>query len=271
MRKLSALVFGLLLLMFSFKASRAQEEEFTYEKAYQDYVYMVDLYQKAHSDYLLAKAQYIQARTLASQSKVQSATVNMLSARDDVVVTYLRALRMRLVEEPSVEEQSKNSLFSRIDAEIAGFEDHKNTIPSAGTLKDLEKDSQEAADRFIFTQRLSYETLSLIPYSQIKNTHEAISEALGDVKNKTQEIRQNGDHDVTLAERWIIEVENKLARAFDKEAEVQNLIFQIQAQSGKAMGKSQHENVLSRLQEANQYLREASNYLTEVLKQIKTK
>ncbi len=270
MRKLLALVLASIFLLFPLRTSMAQEE-FTYDKAYQDYVYMTDLYQKAHADYLLAKAQYAQAKTLSSQSKAQQATVNMLAARDDVVITYLRALRMRLTEETSVEEQAKNSLYGRIDADIAWFEDHKNTIPSAGTLEDLAKDSQEAADKFMFTQRLAYETLSLIPYSQVKTAREAMTDILGDVKNKTQKIREKGDHDVALAERWIIEIENKLTRALNKEVEAQNLFFQIQAQSSQATGSTQYASTLTRLQEVNQYLREASSYLSEIVKLIKTK
>jgi len=188
-----------------------------------------------------------------------------------VVITYLRALRMRLVEEESVDEQAKNSLFARIDADIFWFENHRDTIPSAGTLEDLENDSKEAADKFLLSQRLTYETLSLIPYSKITSLREDMTEVLGEVKVKTQKIRQNGDHDVSVAERWILETENKLTRALDKEVEAQNLLFTIQAQSSKATGSTQYESVLTRLQEANQFLREASSYLTEIIKQIKTK
>lgn len=271
MRILSVLSLTILVLFFSLHTIFAQTDEFTYEKAYQDYVYMIDLYQNAHGEYLLAKAQYAQAQTLASQSKAQLATVNMLAARDDVVITYLRALRMRLVEEKSADAQTKNSLFARIDADIAWFENHKDTIPSAGTLDDLESDSQEAANKFMFTQRLTYETLGFIPYYKLKNTREDMTDVLSEVKNKIQDIRQKGDHDVAFAERWVLETENKLIRALDKEVEAQNLVFQIQTQSSQATGKSQYENVLKRLQEANQYLREANSYMVEIIKQIKTK
>ncbi len=271
MRKLSALGLSTFVLFFSFHMVFAEEEEFTYEKAYQDYVYMTDLYQDAHGEYLLAKAQYSQAQTLTSQSKAQLATVNMLAARDDVVITYLRALRMRLLEEDAVDIQAKNSLFARIDADIAWFENHKDTIPSAGTLNDLESDSEEAYDRFMFTQRLTYETLSLIPYYKLKSTREDMTAVLNETKGKIQEIRQKGDHDVAFAERWVLETENKLIRALDKEVEAQNLVFQIQSQSSRETGKSQYENVLTHLLEANQYLREANSYMIEIIKQIKTK
>jgi len=69
MRKLAALILALFFLIVPLQ--RASAQEFTFEKAYQDYVYMTDLYEKAHAEYLLAKAQYAQAQTLTSQSKVQ--------------------------------------------------------------------------------------------------------------------------------------------------------------------------------------------------------
>lgn len=149
MKRLLGILLFFILFFFSVHVTFSQED-FDYQKAYKDYVYTFELYKKAHSDYLLAKTQYNQAKTLASQTKARDATAIMLEKRDDVVITYLTTLRMLLSESDGITDAEKQGLFTRIDSEVAWFKNHKSQIPSAGTLTDLSEDSLEAAEHFFF-------------------------------------------------------------------------------------------------------------------------
>lgn len=249
-------------------------EEFNFEKAYKDYVFVTDTYNKDHGDYLLARAQYFQAQTLASQTKARDATALMLQDRDEVIKAYLVALRLRLGESVGVSDITKSGLYSRIDAEVTWWKSHKDRIDSAGNLNDLVADSDEALKHFPTTESLSYEVLATVPQGKVFELRTGLNELLSSTKAKVSAIRSNGDHDVTNAERWILETDQKITRSLDKENEAQTLITSLTQieKPGKKIDKNQiYNNVLTNLTDSLQYLREASNYLKEVIKSIKTK
>ncbi len=260
--------------VYSQEEATSSDEVFDFQKAYKDYVFMYDLYKKSHSDYLLARSQYQEAKTLAAQTKARDAAVAMLQARDDVVITYLTALRMRLSESEGIADPDREGLYNRLDGQIAWYKDHKDSIPSAGTLDDLVKDSDEAKDHFSTTEPLSYEVLATVPVGKVEVLREKLNNILVEIKIKVEEIRSKGDHDTSITERWILETENKITRSLDKEIEAQKLIVELQTPSDKYKTQSRektYNNVIALLQESNQFLREASSYMREIVKSIKTK
>lgn len=254
------------------ESTSSAEEAFDFDRAYKDYVYIYELYKKAHADYLLARSQYLQAQTLASQTKAQEATVAMLEARDDVVITYFTMIRLRLAEAEGVSETDRNGLFTRLDSEIAWFKNHRSLLSGAGTLEDVVKDSQTAAAHFTVITPLIYESLATIPIGQIEVLKTELNLILSEIKTKTDQIRTNGDHDTTLIERWIIQAENKLTRGLDKEVEAQSQIYVLQTLDAKKSKEAPelYEKVITFLNESNQLFREASANLREIIKLIKT-
>ena len=251
------------------------QEDFDYTKAYKDYVFTQDVYQKAHGDYLLARSQYLDAQTLASQTKAQASTVAMLRARDDVMVTYFTVVRMRLAETDGISDTEKNSLYGRLDSEIAWFQAHKDGISSAASLDDLVVDSSEAAKRFTAIEPLIYEVLGTIPIGRVETLRTSINKILAQIKTKIEEIRVNGDHDTTNAERWTIETENKITRSLDKSIEAQKIIYSFQGIEERDLRQmdlnKEYNGAITILQESNQLLRESASYMREIVKQIKTK
>lgn len=250
------------------------EAPFNFDKAYKDYVFTTDQYNKAHSDYLLARAQYLQAKTLASQTKAKEATSAMLEARDDVMATYLLALRQRLVESIGIDDTTKNGITSRVDTEVSWWRNHKSKIDSAGTLEDLVSDSNEGLTHYPTTEALSYEILATIPLGKEQVFRNSFNDLLSNTKTKISQIRTNGDHDTTNAERWVIETENKLTRSLEKEVEAQKLMPDLQTlpKAGEQSKKADiYNSVIMRLSESIQFLKEATGYMKEVIKQIKTK
>ncbi len=270
-KKLVAILF-LVFLIFPVGVVRAQDEEFDFARAYQDYVFTVDVYNSAHSEYLLAKAQYAQAGTLVSQTQAREATVKMLSSRDDVVTTYLTAVRMKMVEAEGVSSLTKNGLFTRLDAEIAWFRDHKDRLDSAGTLADLEADSKEASDRFVTSERIAYETLATIPFGKLSLMRTQANSILSRINDKVFQIRSNGDKDTAIVERWALEIEQKITRSLDKEIEAQALIpiFVPSRQNRSLDVRKNYTDIIFKLDESRQFLRDATEYMDEILREITT-
>jgi hypothetical protein len=219
----------------------------------------------------LAKAQYEQAKTLVAQTKAQEATTKMLTARDDVVLTYLTAIRMKLAEGGGVTNVTKNGLFSRIDAEVAWFKDHKNSLGSAGTLADLEEDSNEAKERFSeLSQTISYEALATIPFGSLSLMRSSANAILGDINDKIFQVRANGDKNTTIMERWALEVESKVTRSLDKEIEAQALIpnFTVSTRSRTPDYRKNYNDIIFKLDESRQFLRDATEFMREIIREI---
>lgn len=283
MKKLSILL--LVLSLFIPQIVLAQEtavpspspEVFDYAKAYKDYIFTLDQYKRAHSEYLLARSQYMQAKTLAAQTKARDATVTLLQVRDDVVMSYLTTLRMKLSESVGILSTDREGLYARIDREVTWFDNHKQQIPSAGTLKDLEADSKEAADHFVVTEFLVYEVLLVVPVGKVQALREQADSILGRMKSKVSQMRADGV-DTSITERSLIETENKLTRSLDKEVEAQGLVVALQSgeqnikNASKKIDKdSIYEQTIQTLVEAQQFLKETSSFMKEILRQIMTK
>lgn len=290
MKKITVLILSLFVFVCVVPVSFAQDatdsasatpeataapEVFNFEKAYKDYVFRTDQYNTAHAEYLLARSQYFQAQTLASQTKARDATAAMLAARDEVIRTYLIALSQRLTETQGISESIKNGLTTRLNAEITWWENHKNRIRSAGTLNDLVTDSEEAAKHFPTTESMAYEVLSTVPMGVEFVLRTELNELLSRTKTKVGQIRGNGDLDTTNAERFILETEQKLTRSLDKEVSVQSLITSL-TEVGRGTSQQKDKNaiynqVISGLNESLQYLKDAAGYMKEIVRQIKYK
>src|SRR3989304_259492 len=162
-----SVVFAFVVGLFFAAPAFSQEDKLTYERAYQDYTYNYDIYRRANSEYESFRLQYIQYKTLTAQENAREATVRMLQARDETVKTYLTALRTRLSEAGGILDDKRGSLNSQIDASVLWFSDHKDKIPSAGSLDDLVKDSDEAAEYFLEKEYMLYDSLVTISIGKI--------------------------------------------------------------------------------------------------------
>lgn len=260
-------VFILLGSFFIF-ARPALSQTFDYTKAYEDYTFNFDLYQKAFNEFDLARSQYLQSKTLTAQGKAQEATYKMLVSRDEVVKTYLTALRLKLAESPGVKKDQRENFYTILDQNVAWFNTHKLGLSSAATLEDQTKDSDEARDRFTSITPTIYKILVAIPTGKIDSLQDIINKSVSELKAKIIEIRAAGDHNTDVSERWILEVENRLARSEDKQSDAQMLLLKLKDQEkGNA---DIYNQAISRLQESLQYIKEANSYLKEIIKQIKT-
>lgn len=259
-------------------ATASPDPTFNYDRAYQDYVFTLDQYNNAHSDYQLAKAQYLQAGTLVAQTKARDATAKMLELRDETMKTYLTAVRMKLDEAEGIPDTTKNGLLTRIDAEVQWFSDHKSSLSSAGTLDDLASDSDNAYDRFTnVTQGVAYEALATVPFGQLSSMRSQTSSILTALKDKIAQVRSDNTKDTSILERWAQEIDDKITRSLDKEIEAQALISGFSdpktvKNAAQAQNKQQsiYNDVIFKLDESRQYLRDASGFMKEIYREIVT-
>ena len=212
------LTFLLLLLPFTVNA-----QDFDFNRAFQDYLYNYNLYRSSHLEYVSAKSEYLTYKTLTAQTKALEATKKMLLARAETLKTYLTALRLKLKETTGILNYQQNMYYLKLDNEVTWIGTHKNSLPSAGTLEDLVKISQEAEKRYPTMEILAYQTLGTVMTGKEITLRDKINEQISKTEGKINQIKETGE-DTTTLERWLIQAKEKIKRSEEKEKEAQNLL-----------------------------------------------
>lgn len=260
----------MLLIFISPRAVFAQTPApFNFQRAYQDFVFNYDLYKTAENEYELARAQYMQSKTLAAQAKAQEATYKMLQARDEVIKTYFTALRQRINEGIGISQDRKEVLYQKIDIEVEWYNQHKQSTSSAASLEDLSTDSNKARDRYRnITESIAYEILTEIAIGKEYFLRQKQTVIMDELRTKLAEIRANGDLPTDIMERDLLEVENRQARSIAKEEEARK-IQTVELPKAKQKAAGFYDTIIFRITEAVQYLKEANTYLKEIVQRIK--
>jgi len=260
-----AIFFSIAILLNCYIVAHAQD--FNFERALQDYIYNYNLYRAAHLEYVSAKGEYLTYKTLTAQTKALNKTLNMLTARTNVLKTYLTALRMRIKETAGLTDYQKNAYYLKLDNEINWLEGHNNRLPSAGTLEDLVKTSQELENRYPQIQLMAYQSLGTIIMGRETNLRDKIKNQISLTEDKVQKIRETGE-DTTVLERWLIQAKEKMNRSEDKEKEVTSLLAKMD--SSTSQREELWGEIQQRFEEENQYLKETASYLKEIIREIKS-
>lgn len=261
------LLLGLMLTSF-LAVSPVLAQGFSYPKAYQDYLYNYSLYLTAHDNYVLRRANFLQYKTLVSEEEAKSATLAMLESRDETVKTLLTAIRMRIKENNGIPDAKKESLFSRLDPEVGFYEDHRVKLGSAATLSDLVKDSDLAKERFeSSTELLIYTALVNISTGKVNGERDLVEKVIPDLKAKISEIKTTGDKDMSFVDKYFVDLENKLARGRDKEAEAETSIAL--AEKSYRDRVDYFNDAIAAVQGSYVYLEEVVTKLEEIIRLIK--
>ncbi len=251
-------------------------EEETFEDIYEAYLGANEEYKKAHDEYILKRAQFLRFQTLKSRKDAFDATLSMLKNRDEVVIAYLKVLKASLLKGVGLADERKNELFLEIDNEISWFSNHKENLSSAGSLEDLVRDSKFAADRWSQLNSLIYEVMSVLSQGKVSHLSVRLEKIFRASKNKFESIRNEERPEyafdtskIELLDRWMFEAEGKIDRSKEKQDEVEKIIRGNYQK--KIVGLNLYNSVLSKLSESQLYMKEASNFLKEIIKQIRTK
>ncbi len=259
-------LFLVLFLLVATSVSTVHAQEFNFQKAYTDLEFTEDQYRAKHTEYELARSQYLQSKTLNAQQKAQEATFGMLSSRDDVVKAHLTMLRMRMGESVGIPANRIQVLQTRIDTEVGWYDSHKTTLSSAESLDDQTADSNIAKTRYEkFTSALIYEVLTEVAMGKQTFLRDQQKSIVSDLESKIGEIRAEGILATDDIERGTLEVKNRIARSESKDAEARKIITDAKSENLA----SRFNQIIARLGESIQYLKEGNTYLGQIMTYIK--
>src|SRR6266404_4894997 len=137
-------IFSVLILFCLIFFLEKKKVSADYATDYQNYVNKQGAYQIAYSDYIRARLNYLSSQSLDSQNKGMKATITMLQARDELVVSYLTEVNTKIQNTKGIDSGTQSSLGSQLTTEISWYNAHAIKVTSAGNLQDLVTDSDEA-------------------------------------------------------------------------------------------------------------------------------
>jgi hypothetical protein len=277
--KLKYILLSVLLIFFlSSNSVSAQLDTTDYDAAYKQYSLTLEEYQRVHSEYQFAKGQYQQFKTLKSQSDAIEATIKMLSKRDEVVVNYSSVLEERLKISPGVTVAELNNLISKLQTEKEWFTNHSRQVTTAATFQDLVRDSNSAKDRYESAKFIFYEVLSSISIGKVDDYHKRLLVVFSSLNDKVLEFKGESFEEGTGLEksqridRWIFESESRIERSevglTEAKGARQNFLPDAPRRTNNPPRLYQY--IIDSLHQSRLYLNEASSFMKEIVREIKT-
>ena len=259
--------FGIFIFVLFF-VILTHEVRADYASSYQDYINKTGVYQSDYNNYLTARANYLASQSIDSQDKAKATTLKMLQSRDDVVSSFLTAMKSKIQSTQGISSSDQGSFSSRADTEIGWYNAHRTRLSSAGSLDDLVADSDEAKAQYDSTSLLVYQSVVALGIANNSYIRNEINNEISTLRAKIDEIKANQDKDVSLIERSLVDVQNKLSRSQTKDSDAANLVNSIKPTDRQKSNDFQDSQ--SDVADSNSYLKEANDGLLQIISQIKS-
>jgi len=244
MKKISALIF----LIFIFASPVLAD----YNSAYTDYTFNSQKYRSSYNEYQIAKSTYSTYKTLTSKVDAVKKLKTVLQNRNKLMSSYYDLLQEKLLATPGIPDDSKNTFFKMKESEKVWMAEHETKIDAAGSLEDLDLASTDFEGRYSQMASETKQAVNMVLLAKESALSSRWDILANDVSNKLREISATGEN-TALSERDVVSARNKKELAGAKiSAALKADLFETQ----------------QRLTEANQYLREGLNYLSEIIKNI---
>lgn len=249
-----------------------------YDQALLSYNLAYEQYRTSRDQYILKRGQYLRFKTLTARDEAFDATRKMLTDRDEVIIKYMDVLDKRLNSLEGLDFNEKNLLLSQIADEKSWYENHKNFVPSAGSLEDLIKDSDIAKKQFELTKQIASQVIFHVAYGRIADLNYRTRLAYDDLKAFTDTVRNNPDEANKISfsrqqtvDRFLVDSENRLSRAQDQITSVKQSYDEQVRRSGTRDISKVTTTGINSLQTAQQYIREVNSFLKEIVRILKVK
>lgn len=269
MKKYTAIFLAVCLLFFTGSKILVSSQELTADKAYEDYLFVAQNYDEKHEEYVVAKNAYLKNKTLNLQNTAQQKTAQMLTLRDQVLKSYVTALRAKLNEVGGLTQEEKATLFTKIDAEVSFFESQQNRYSETDSLDELQNKALETQSRWeTSTEKTVVETLFGISEGEVRDVRKRQKDLFNAIKGKVGQIEDKGDKDTDKVKAWYDDVDQSLLQSEEEE------LAGIDTMQRLEKVRSGREKILydatSSLQRSFDKLVVVNEFLQQILKEVKT-
>lgn len=236
-----------------------------YSATYQSYINLSDYYRKTYQSYQISKNKYLTYRTLTAKNEALNNSRNFLKTRDQLVSLYLQLLKERINETGGYDSQLKDLLIGQLNVESGWLDTHRQLYDGSSTLEDMQRTSDQMQDRYNTSVRyIALQSAGAI----LLNKAQIMTNSLNSISIRLEEqinLISSADIDMTIAQRWLLEAKNKTGLAVQKQLDAKSIFDNLHGENIV----SDYNRGVYLLTEANQYLREANSYISEIIRIIK--
>ena len=153
----------------------------------EDFAASYRTYKLVHQSYDTAKNEYLKHRTLNSQNDSIAKTKDFLIQRNQMLRTYLMALRYRLHTTFGVDQSDLDNFTDQLNQEINFINQNTQRLEALATptlpeLFDISKEIELKQEPYAIT---SYHILSTVSYTKVKNLYNQFSHINNQLKTYT--------------------------------------------------------------------------------------
>lgn len=140
----------------------------------QDYFKLLEQYRSQEQSYEVARAQYLQLNTLASQELAVKETRQLLSTRADVFLTYLQIIALTLEQTKGIPLENKNAQLVNLTLLQEQVKIHKNTVLKVSDRINLDAESTNFVSIIEMIKSQAYYSLSLIRLGTMQSAYDKL-------------------------------------------------------------------------------------------------
>ncbi len=156
-----------------------------------------------------------------------------------------------------------------LSSESFWYGNHSTKLRSAGSLNDLVSDSDDAKNQFQnSTTNLIYQSIIILGTGNNSFLRGELNSEVGQLQAKIDEIKSNRDKDVSLIERSMVDVQNKISRSQDKDNSATTTVNSIKPNDQQK--DAVFQSAVTLVTDSNSYLKEADAGLLQIITQIKS-
>lgn len=234
-----------------------------------DYLRTYDRYRLDHINYVAAKSTYLQYKTQITKTQALQATQRMLNSRTDVLLKYLQALKSRALASPGLTESELETIIIDLDIKIEWLIERAELFNDADDLDDLVKLSKEIEKEHKGIERISYQTLGRVLIAKDRVFRQSATDLHKLVSDQVVRARTEGYKDTAVMERWLLDTVDKLELSQIKESEALLELSDIKDRDKSSSKQKKFVTFQLLVDEVNQYLKETTQLMLEIIKEMK--
>jgi hypothetical protein len=238
------------------------------QRVVEDYIYQYEKYGKVYDNFKLSRDKYKTYDVLSSRNEAVEAARALILQRNQVLRTWLLALKNKVRNTPGVVEVD-GGLFGQMDRQIVWLEENSEEISSLQTpsFEDLFVLSDRVEEKEAEFMRSGYQTLAEVLLGKIRTLNSesvALTTLLSEEISKSENATRAAELDLWLKE---VRVKNYLAGKEIEAAEIN--LANLKSTSRVGSLKNYYTNLKIDVDDTKLYLEQALSYQKEIMGELK--
>lgn len=222
-------------------------------------------YDRAKENFELAKERYKKSKNKANEAELVAKVKEHLHKSLDRMIEHLNLVKGKVSDHQGLTDDQKAKITAELDNFIADFTDMKAKIDAAATIKDLEKISRDAKEKWKKVQKGIQRAQGRVLNGHLKGMIEKGENLAGRIEKQVESLKAKGT-DTSKLETWLTAFKAKLASAKSRYDEARKKY--------EDASFEEREDIIAAgrvaANEANEYLKQAFKDLREILKEMKS-